>query len=124
MTATVATQVHRQAMDASLKEIAGRLQELLSRRLAAYISGVESGKTVARWASGHVTEIRNHETELRLRTAYEIALLLLRQDSPQTVRAWFIGLNPELGDVSPAQVIHDGDLKEALAAARAFIAGG
>ena len=124
MTATVAAQVHRQAVDASVKEIAGLLQELLSRRLTAYISGVDSGKTVARWASGQVTEIRNQETEQRLRTAYEIVRLLLGQDSPQTVRAWFIGLNPQLGDESPAQALHDGDLKEALAAARAFIAGG
>jgi hypothetical protein len=49
--------------------------------------------------------------------------LLLSQDSPRTVRAWFIGLNPQLGDVSPAEAIHDGQLKEALAAARAFMAG-
>ena len=124
MTATIAAQVHRQAVNASVKEIAGRLQELLTRRLTAYIAGVDSGKTVARWATGQVTEIRNQETELLLRTAYEIALLLLGQDSPQTVRAWFIGLNPQLGDVSPAQAIHDGQLKEALSAARAFIAGG
>lgn len=124
MTATLVAQVHRQAVDASVKEIAGRLQELLTRRLTAYIAGVVSGKTVARWASGEITEIRNQETEQRLRTAYEIALLLLGQDSPQTVRAWFIGLNPQLGDVSPAHAIHDGHLKEALTAARAFIAGG
>lgn len=124
MTATDATQVHRQAVEASLKEIASRLQELLTRRLTAYIAGVDSGKTVSRWASGQVTEIRNQATELRLRTAYEIALVLLGQDSPQTVRAWFIGLNPQLDDVSPAQAIHDDQLKAALAAARAFIAGG
>lgn len=124
MTTTVAAQVHRQAVHASVKEIAGRLQELLSRRLTAYISGVDSAKTVARWASGQVTEIRTQETEQHLRTTYEIVLLLLGQDSPETVRAWFIGLNPQLGDVSPAQAIRDGHLKEALSAARAFIAGG
>lgn len=39
-------------------------------------------------------------------------------------RAWFIGLNPQLDDVSPAEAIHDGRLKEAKAAARAFVAGG
>lgn len=124
MTATLVTQVHRQAMTAPVQEIAGRLQELLSRRLTAYISGVDNGRTVARWASGEITEIRQQETEQRLRAAYEIALLLLDQDAPETVRAWFIGLNPQLGDVSPAEAIHDGNLKETFGAARAFLAGG
>lgn len=124
MTATLVTQAHRQATTAPVQEIAGRLQELLSRRLTAYVAGVDNGRTVARWASGEITEIRQQDTEQRLRTAYEIALLLLSQDSPETVRAWFIGLNPQLGDVSPAEAIHDGHLKEAFGAARAFMVGG
>jgi hypothetical protein len=111
-------------MEAPVSEIAGFLQELLSRRLTAYIAGVTSGKTISRWASGEVTEVRDHETERRLRTSYEIAQLLLDRDSAQTVKAWFIGLNPQLGDVSPAEAIREGKLKEALAAARAFAVGG
>ena len=103
--------------------MAGRLQELLTRRLTAYIAGVDSAKTVTRWVSGEITSIRNHATEHRLRTAYEIVLLLLGQDSPEIVRAWFIGLNPELGDVSPAEALHHGQLKDALIAARVFSAG-
>jgi hypothetical protein len=124
MTATLATQIHRQAMEASIQEIAGKLQELLTRRLTAYIAGVDTGKTVARWANGDVTEIREMATEQSLRTAYEIALVLLDRDAPETVRAWFIGLNPQLGDVSPAEALHDGQFRDALAAARAFVAGG
>jgi len=122
MDGTAATLVHghRQAMTASISDIARLLQELLSRRLTAYLAGVKDGKTVARWASGDVTEIRDPGTEQRLRTAYEIAQLLLGVDSPQTVRAWFIGLNPQLGDVPPAEAIRAGQLHEALAAARAF----
>ena len=96
---------------------------MLSRRLTAYIAGVKDGKTVARWASGEVTDIREPETEQRMRTAYEIAQLLLGDDSPRTVRAWFIGLNPQLGDVPPAEAIREGRLQDAIAAARAFAAG-
>ena len=118
------TQVHRQAVAAPLTEVAGLLQEVLSRRLTAFIAGVKDGKTVSRWANGEVTEIREHETEQRLRMAYEIAQLLLLHDSPQTVKAWFIGLNPQLDDRSPAEVIREGQLREALAAARAFVVGG
>lgn len=117
-------QVHRQATAAPVNEIAGVLQEVLSRRLTAYIAGVGDGKTVSRWANGEVTEIRDYTTEQRLRRAYEIVQLLMNYDSPQTVKAWFIGLNPQLGDVSPAEALHEGRLKEALAAARAFTVGG
>lgn len=114
---------HRQSVYASVAEVAGYLQELLSRRLVAYIAGVKDAKTVTRWASGEVENVR-HDNEKRLRTAYEIAQLLVRFDSPRVVKAWFIGLNPQLGDVSPAEAIHDGELKEAMSAARAFVAGG
>jgi hypothetical protein len=121
---TLVQQTYRRSMEAPVSEIAGFLQELLSRRLTAYIAGVTSGKTISRWASGEVAEVRDHETERRLRTSYEIAQLLLDRDSAQTVKAWFIGLNPQLGDVSPAEAIREGKLKESLAAARAFAVGG
>ncbi len=116
--------VHRQAIKAPVTELAGLLQEVLSRRLTAYIAGISEGKTISRWASGEITTIRDHDVEQRLRVAYEIAQLLLTSDSPQTVKAWFIGLNPQLGDVSPAVAIHEGQLQEVLAAARAFTVGG
>ena len=117
-------ETHRQATVASLSEIARFLQELLTRRLTAYIVGVKDGKTVTRWATGEVTEIRDFEVEQRLRTAYEVALLLLGGGSPQVVRNWFIGLDPTLGDVPPAEAIREGRLQESLAAARAFLAAG
>ena len=121
---TLVQQTYRRSMEAPVSEIAGFLQELLSRRLTAYIAGVTSGKTISRWASGEVAEVRDHETERRLRTSYEIAQLLLDRDSAQTVKAWFIGLNPQLGDVSPSEAIREGRLKDSLAAARAFSIGG
>lgn len=115
---------HRQAIAASLPVLAGLLQEVLTRRLTAYIVGVKDTKTVARWANGEIIDIRDQAVEQRLRTTYEITQLLLGSDSAQTVRAWFIGLNPQLGDVSPAEAIHVGQLKEALAAARLFVVSG
>ena len=120
----LAQQLHRQATAASVSEIARHLQEVLSRRLTAYVAGVQDGKTVTRWANGEVTEVRDIDVEQRLRTAYEISLLLLTQESPQTVRAWFIGMNPELDDVAPVEAIRDGNLKDALLAAWAFSAYG
>ena len=121
-TTVITTQVHRRATLAPISEAAGLLNDVLSRRLAAYVVGAKDGKTVTRWATGAVTEIRGHETEQRLRAAYEIALLLLEEEAPRVVRAWFIGPNPQLNEVAPADAIRQGRLQEALAAAKAFMA--
>jgi len=119
----VVEQAHRQAIRAPIEDVASFLQDLLGRRLVAYIAGVQDTKTVARWAHAEVGEVRSKSVK-RLRTAYEIAQLLTQFDSPRIVQSWFIGLNPQLGDTSPAEAIHDGRLKEAMYAARAFVAGG
>jgi hypothetical protein len=43
-------------------------------------------------------------------------------------RAWFQGLNPQLGDRSPARLLREGDLDEVgpevIGAERAFLVGG
>ena len=113
-------QAHRQAMTVPLNELAGSLQDLLSRRMTTQIAGVKDGKTITRWSSGEITEIRDFEVEQRLRTSYEIAQLLLAAESPQTVKAWFIGLNPLLTDTSPIEALAAGRLRETIGAARAF----
>jgi hypothetical protein len=119
----IVEQAHREAVRASLSDVADFLQDLLGRRLVAYVVGVKDAKTVSRWAKGEVGEAR-WESERRLRAAYEIAQLLVRFDSSRVVKAWFIGLNPQLDDESPAEAIREGRLKEAMNAARAFVAGG
>jgi hypothetical protein len=116
-------EAHRKAILSPVADAADFLQDLLSRRLVAYIANVKDAKTVSRWAKGEGGAIR-YESEQRLRTAYEIALLLRVFDSPRVIKAWFIGLNPQLGDESPADSIREGRLQEALAAARAFVTGG
>jgi len=45
-------------------------------------------------------------------------------ESDHTIRAWFIGMNPQLDDVSPAEAISAGKYREVIVAARAFLAGG
>jgi len=95
--------------------------------MTAYIAGVDNIKTVSRWISGDVTSIRDGGAETRVRTAFEIAAMLLQVDAPEVVRAWFISLNPQLGDSTPVEIIHRGemdDLKEVMRAARAFATGG
>lgn len=113
-------QAHRLAIGVPVNELARSLQELLTRQLTTRIAGVKDGKTVTRWVSGEITDIRNFEVEQRLRTAYEIAQILLVSDQPSTVKAWFIGPNPLLSDSSPVDAIGAGQFKEAISAAKAF----
>src|SRR5438105_4316390 len=108
-------EVHAQAMRVPLPEAAEALYRLLTGKIAAYMLGVKDVRTLSRWAAGETREIRV-EHEARLRAAYEIATLLLHFDAPETVRAWFIGMNPELADVAPIEIIHQNRLQEALGA--------
>jgi inorganic triphosphatase YgiF len=111
---------HRQAIIAPVNEVASHLQKLLSRSVTAYIAGVKEGRTVTRWASNETSDIR-YESEQRLRTAYEIAQLIGEYYSPEAARAWFMGYNSRLDQMTPADAIHEGKLREALSAAQAFV---
>lgn len=114
---------HRAATEASIQELAHTLEEVLSRRLTAYLVNVQEGRTVARWASGEVTTIRDEGTERRLRTGYEIVTMLREASATtQTTRAWFISLNPWLNNQPPLEIVRSGDLQAAIYAAEAFVA--
>jgi hypothetical protein len=112
---------YRAALNASIPELATTLQEVLSRTLTAYIANVQDGKTVTRWAKGEVERFRDDETEQRVRTAYQIVALLRETERPQTIRSWFIHLNPRLDDTMPSEAIRGGKLQEALYAAQALV---
>jgi len=108
-------------MKFELPDIVQFLQETLGQKLVAHIADVDP-KTVGRWASGDSSP--RPPAEQRLRLAFQVFHLLQEEESPHTIRAWFIGLNPQLDDVAPATAIRDGHLRDALIAARAYIAGG
>jgi hypothetical protein len=116
--------IHERSVRSSIADIASELQDLLSRRVTAYMVGVKDAKTVNRWASGEIDVIRDSRVERRLRTAWEISTMLLAGDGPTTVKAWFVSLNPYLDDQTPAEAIRAGRERDALNAARAFIANG
>lgn len=119
---TDAQTAHRQAAEASTADIVHFLEETLGRTLTAHVAGGVSAKTVRRWVDG---ERPRRAAEERLRTAFHVFQLLLASgDSEHTVRAWFIGLNPQLDDVAPAQALHEGKLREVMVAAKSFVRGG
>jgi hypothetical protein len=119
--AIVAQSSHTRAIRAPISQVAARLQDVLGQRLAAVVAGVSDAKAVGQWARG--TRAPHPEAERRLRDAYQVVDLLLAHDGPETIRAWFGGMNPHLGDRAPALLIET-EPEHVLQAARAFVANG
>ncbi len=115
-------QAHRKTVESSIDDVVSYLQEVLGQKLVAHIAGVTDPRTVGRWAAGE--RAPRHDHEQRVRFAYQIFQLLLAEEAPQTVRAWFLGLNPQLGDESPTECVRTDQFREVLVAAKAFLAGG
>ena len=85
--------------------------------------GVESERSIQRWATNGVKDI-GYEPMVRLRTAYELVLLLSYYGSEQIAKGWFVGIKPQLDYVTPIEAIRNNQLRDVIGAARAFITGG
>ncbi|HOF36884.1 MAG TPA: hypothetical protein PLZ83_08425 [Dermatophilaceae bacterium] len=98
------------------------LVENLGSRLLCFIVGVDV-RTIERWVSNRERNPRL-EYEQRIRDTYQVFQTVLEVEASPTVRAWFMGMNPQLDDLSPAEAIRDGRSRDAMAAARAFVNAG
>jgi hypothetical protein len=112
---------------ASFEHVVKDVSGILGPKLVAYIGGVTETRAVQQWAAGH-REPKNPDLEKRLRLAAQLARLIAGTDGDGVAQAWFQGLNPQLGDRSPARLLREGDINDVgpklLAAARAFVSGG
>lgn len=97
------------------------LRSSLGAPLTAALIGVGSVAGVSDLIAGRATIDRS--TERRLRDAYSVAHSLLEVESPDTVRAWLLGMNPLLDDRAPAVVLAE-DPAAVHRAARYFVANG
>lgn len=118
----IRTAAHRRAVVIDVVSIVEFLKENLGTGLVALIAGVDI-KTAQRWNKDAARQPREL-SERRLRAAYQVFQELLPIEASATIRAWFMGMNPQLGDQSPAEVIAQDQYREVLAAARAFASGG
>lgn len=119
--ASEATRVHRKTIRISNADLVTSLKGNLGTPVVALIAGVDK-KTVLRWIDDRADSMRA-ASEKRLRAAYQVFELLATVDAPPTIRAWFIGMNPQLEDESPSEALAEGKLREVLSAARAFVDG-
>ncbi|HLZ71354.1 MAG TPA: XRE family transcriptional regulator [Dehalococcoidia bacterium] len=121
MTTAMEQLAHRQATKAAISEVAAALQSVLGQQITAVIAGIKDAKAVGQWARG---EREPHPAAARrLRSAFQVAQLLLQVDDPGVVRAWFVGMNPLLEDESPALALTHEPAK-VMDAARAFAYSG
>jgi len=119
---TPVEEAHRKSVGATIAVIAAFLQGKLGQRLVAYMTDVTDPKLVGRWARGE--HVPRADSEGALRAAYQVFKLLESRENEHVIRAWFIGMNPQLDGEAPASVIREGRLREAWTAARAYLAGG
>src|SRR4029453_13604521 len=104
-------QAHDSAMRAPFHLVARELTDLLGARLGADIAKVSETPAGPRWgARGRGP--KDGTVAPRLRLALQVASLIAQRDSPEVAQAWFQGLNPQLGDRSPARLLREGDIAE------------
>lgn len=113
---------HEASVERDLPGIVGFLKEHLGPNVTAFIAGRDAS-TVGRWAKGDGQQ-PSDQIERRLRAAFQVFQTLNEDNSSHVVRAWFIGMNPQLADETPAEVLKDDRHREVMAAARAFKVGG
>lgn len=79
-------------------------------------------RAVTRWVSGDAVPPAREEDLLR--DTFQITQLLSEVEPDEVIRAWFMGMNPQLGDESPVEALREGRVRDAMAAARAFVNAG
>lgn len=118
---TTAARAHRASVQIAPSDLTAALIEKLGPKLVAYIAG-RNASTINRWKNGAATP---DESSLQpLRVAYQVFDLLEGEESDHTIRAWFLGMNPQLDDQSPLEGLQQGKFRDVIVAARAFHAGG
>lgn len=113
---------HRDSVAGDISTITAELQGVLGQALLAVIVDKDV-RTIARWVAG-ATARPSTRDEQRLRDTLQVQRLLLSVESPTVVRAWFMGMNPQLDDESPAEALANGRAREVMSAARAFADAG
>lgn len=118
---TTRTTAHNDAVQVSLQDISSELARVLGRQLLGII--VDKGaRTIQRWIAGENTP--GAEEERKLRDAYQVYRTIAPVEGDHTIRAWFMGMNPQLDDDAPADALAASRAKDVMSAARAFVNGG
>lgn len=112
---------HRDASRSSVAEIAGYLQSILGPTLTSVTLGIKDVKAIGQWARSQRQPRAAQEKVLR--ETYQVVNYLAQVETADVIRAWFMGMNPDLDDQSPALMMRS-DPVAVLKAADAFVHNG
>ena len=116
-----ATSARIDTSDVDLVQAVDYLCKLFGQVMTAAIAGVDDARMVEAWSRG--SPIESAVSRRSLQTAYQVAKLLRQVESEESVQLWFMGMNPDLDDRAPAQVLRE-DPARVLDAAYAFVVHG
>ena len=121
-TRTATNSAHVNSVAVSPEDIIRRLADVLGKNLLALIVNHDV-LTITRWVQREDLKLSAAD-ETRVRNTFHVFSLLMSVEGEHTVRAWFMGMNPQLEDEAPAEALAAGRIRETMAAARAFVNGG
>jgi rhodanese-related sulfurtransferase len=104
-----------------LPDVTRALQTILGPQLVALVAGVRDPRAVRAWGRG--SRQPSAQAVARLRGAWAVTQVLLEREAPDTIQAWFIGMDPFLDDEPPVLVLRR-DPERVVRAARSFLAYG
>lgn len=115
-------EIQRESQITTVTKIADYLQETLGQKMTAYISGLNTPKTVGNWAAGRSTP--RDMAEIRMRHAFTAVKIIVDTYGVETAKAWLFGTNTRLHDEAPAYVLRHAkqidDLRDVVPAAKTF----
>ncbi|MGV8913614.1 MAG: hypothetical protein ACOH14_13465 [Rhodoglobus sp.] len=114
------TSAHSRSTQINIQDISETLADVLGRQLLGLIVN-KSPRSVLRWINSETQP--TPDDERRLRNTYQVYALLSSEEGDHTIRAWFMGMNPQLEDNSPAEALAEDRARDVMVAARAFING-
>ena len=120
VTTPTRTSSHNRSIGNGVDDILRTLVNGLGKKAVAAIFKKDV-RTIDRWLKS--TAGLGMDNERLLRDSFQIFSLVEEADDAHVARAWFLGMNPNLRDHSPIEVLAEGRAREVVAAARVFVNG-
>lgn len=108
------------SVQVDVRDVSDTLVRVLGRQLLSSILD-QSVHTIQGWAADE--SVPSAEDARRLCNAYKVYALLSTVEGDATIRAWFMGMNSQLEDASPAEALAADHVRDVMFAARSFVNG-
>lgn len=119
-TAASTPPAHVLASRLDVHELARQLNLHLGPTIVAFLADAADRRIAARWARVDGPQPRA-EAEKRLRFAHRVWAEIASAEGDSVSRAWFVGTNPRLNEVTPIEAIRGGQFADVSSAAHAFV---